>query len=66
MVLTGLLLKCFIDNLVNFPAHAIHVRKHDVININSIIFNHEYSAVNLTSSSTIDLSKLVDLSKLLI
>ena len=65
MVLTGLLYKCFIDNLLNFPAHVIHVRKDDVLNIKSIDFNHKYKAVNLTtSSSSIDLSKIVELSKL--
>ena len=64
MVLTGLLYKCFIDNLQNFPNHVIHVRKEDVLNIESIIFTHQFSRVNLTSSSTIDLSKLVDLCKL--
>lgn len=44
----------------------IHVNKQDLLNVESISFNHEYSAVNLTSPSTIDLSKLVELSKLLI
>ena len=40
----------------------IHVRKQD-ITIETIDFNHQYNAVNLTSSSSIDLSKLVDLSR---
>ena len=67
MVLTGLLYKCFIDNLLNFPAHVIHVSKQDVLNIKSIKYKHEYSSVNLTtSSSTIDLSKLKELCKILI
>ena len=39
----------------------IHACKQDVLNIELIKFNHEYSEVNITSSSTIDLSKLVDL-----
>ena len=39
----------------------IHACKQDVLNIELINFNHEYSEVNITSSSTIDLSKLVDL-----
>lgn len=64
MLLTGLLFKYFIVNLSNFPNHVIHVSKQDVLNIQSIIFIHEYSAVNLTSSSTFDLSKLVVLGKL--
>ena len=63
MVLTGLLLKCFIENLFNFPNHMIYVRKEDVLNIESILFTHGYSRVNLTSLSTIDLSKLVNLGK---
>ena len=42
----------------------IHVRKQDVLNIKSIEFKHGFSAVNLTSSSTIDLSKLEELCKL--
>ena len=64
MVLTGLLFKHFIANLSKHPNHVIYVSKHDVLNIKSIYFSHEYSAVNLTSSSTIDLSKLKDLRKL--
>ena len=42
----------------------IQVRKEDVLNVKSIKFNHDYSSVNLTSQSTIDLSKLVNLGKL--
>ena len=61
MVLIGLLYKYFIDNLYNFPDHVIRVCKQDVLNIQTIDFNQEYSEVNLTSSSTIDLSKLVNL-----
>ena len=64
MVLIGLLYKCFIVNLQNFPNHVIHVRKEDVLNIKTIIFSHEYSGVNLKNSSTIDLSKLANLRKL--
>ena len=66
MVLTFLLYKYFINNLSNFPDHVIHVRKQDVLKIESIYYRHEFSSVNLTSSSTIDLSKLVYISKLLI
>ena len=65
MVLTGLLFKCLIDNLLNIPAHVIHVRKQDVLKIQSIMFYYEYSGINLISSSTFDLSKLVYLGKLL-
>ena len=64
MVLTGLLLNYFFEHLLKFPNHVINVRKQDVLNIGSIEFKHQYSAANLTSSSTIDLSKLVYLGKL--
>ena len=64
MVLIGLLLKCFIDNLLSFPNHVIHVRKQDVLNIKSIDFIHTFDSVNLTSSATIDLSKLEELCKI--
>ena len=64
MVLTGLLYKCFIENLLNLPNHVIHIRKEDVLNIESIIFIYQFSGVNLISSPTIDLSKLEDLRKL--
>ena len=68
MVLIGLLYKYIIENLFNFPNHVIHVRKQDVLNIKSIYFSNEFSEefrdVNLTSSSTIDLSKLEDLCKI--
>ena len=60
-VLIGLLYKYFIDNLYNFPNHVIRVCKQDVLNIKTISFRHEFSEVNLTSSSTIDLSKLFEL-----
>ena len=43
----------------------IHVRKQDVLNIQSIDFMHKYTGVNLTSSSIIDLSKLENLCKIL-
>ena len=58
MVLIGLVYKCFIENLYNFPNYVIYVYKQDVSNIEFIDFGHEYSEANLTSSSTIDLSKL--------
>jgi hypothetical protein len=63
MVLIGLLYKYFIDNLFNFPNHVIRVCKQDVLNIQTIHSIYGYSGVNLTSSSTIDLSKLVKLRK---
>jgi hypothetical protein len=67
MVLTGLLLKSFIDNLLNLPNYVIHVCKKDVLKIESIQFKHELNVVNLiSSSSTIDLSKLEELCKILI
>ena len=59
MVLIGLLYNYFTDNLSNFPNHVIRVCKQDVSNIKFINFHHEYSGVNLTSSSNIDLSNLV-------
>lgn len=64
MALTGLLYRYFIDNFSS-RNHVIHVRKQDLLYIESIHFCHEYSEVNLISSSTFDLSKLVYLSKLL-
>ena len=63
MVLICLLYKYFIDNLYSFPNHVIRVCKQDVLNIKKIDFDHEYSEVNLTNPSTIDLSKLVNLCK---
>ena len=66
MVLTGLLFKFFVDNIFNGPNHVIHVRKEDVLNIQSIDFNYINNSVNLTSSSTIDLSKLEYLCKILL
>ena len=63
MVLIGLLYKHFIDNLFNLPNNVIRVRKESVSNIKAINCDYEYSEVNLTSSSTIDLSKLLNLSK---
>ena len=62
MVLIGLLYNTLIENVLNFPNHVIRVRKQDVLNIKSINFRYNYSGVNLTYSS-IDLSKLVKLSK---
>ena len=66
MVLIGLLYKSFILNLSNFPSHFIHVRKQEVLNIKYIIFEYDYCGVELTSDSTIDLTKLVTLSKLIL
>ena len=63
MILNTLLFSFFTKNLLNFPNHVIHVGKQDFLNIETIDFTHEFSRVNLTSSTTIDLSKLVDLSK---
>ena len=64
MVLTGLLFKYFMENLLNFPNHVINVSKQDVLKIESIKFYHDYCSINLTSQSTIDLSKLVNLGKI--
>ena len=65
MILIGVLFEYFIENIdEKFPNHVIHVRKQDVSNIKAIIFFHINNGANLTSSSTIDLSKLVQLSNL--
>ena len=64
MVLIGLLYKSFIENLSNFPSQVIHVSKQDVSNIESISFEYDFSAIELTNS-TIDLSRLLLLSKLI-
>ena len=62
MVLIGLLYKSFIENLSSrFPSQVINVHKHDVLNIESIVFDYDYCRVDL-NSTTIDLSKLVHLS----
>ena len=64
MVLISLLYKHFIDNLFNLPNNVIRVSKKSVSNIKTIHCDYEYRKVNLTSSSsTIDLSKLIKLSK---
>ena len=63
MVLIGLVYNKFIENMLNFPTHVIHVRKQDVSNVSSIVFQHHYSRVNFNGSSTIDLTKLHSLSK---
>ena len=63
MVLISLLLKCFGKNLLNFPAHVIHVRKQEFLNIQSIYFsNQEYQSV--VSYNIIDMSKLEELCKI--
>jgi hypothetical protein len=63
MVLICLLYKYFIENLSTFSKHIISVCRQDVLNIESIYVHHEYSEVNITSSSTIDLSRLLLLRK---
>ena len=63
MVLIGLFYNKFIENILEFPAHVIHVGKQSVSNVNSIVFQHHYSRVNLIGSSTIDLTKLHSLCK---
>lgn len=64
MVIIGLLFKNFIENLSNFPSQIIQVTKQDVSNIESISFEYDFRAVELTNS-TIDLSRLRLLSKLI-
>ena len=65
MVLIGLLYKSFIENLSNFPSPLIQVSKHDVLNIESIHFQYDYIGIQL-ANLTIDLSKLFELSKMII
>ena len=64
MVLLGLLIKHFFDNLSTqkFPSHVISVRKQDILNIKKIYCNALYG-VNLISTA-IDLSNLEKLGKL--
>ena len=62
MVLITLLYKSFVENLSYFPSQVIHVSKQDVLNIESITFEYDFSAIELTNS-TIDLSRLLLLSK---
>ena len=66
MILIGLLYKSFIENLSTFPSHFIHVRKRDVSNVESIHFEYDFNGVELANSSTIDLSRLVKLGRLII
>ena len=67
MILTCLLYTYFTYDLSNFPDHVIYVSKQDVSIIETINFKSDkFSSVNLTSStSTIDLSKLLNLRNLL-
>ena len=51
------------ENLLNFPNNIIHVRKQDASNIQSINVTNDFSRVNLSVSSKIDLSKIEYLSK---
>ena len=65
MVLIGLLLKYFFENIqsLQFPNHFIRVSKQALLEIKGIIFKYNYiRAISLTNSS-IDLSKLEYLSK---
>ena len=64
MILIGLLLKYFHDNIKTqqFPNNVIRVSKQDLLKIKEINFEYNISAINLTNSS-IDLSKLEYLCK---
>ena len=64
MFLICLLYKNFCDNLNDqkLPSHVIHVYKQDITKIKRIDFCYSVSGINLTNSS-IDLSKLLSLSK---
>ena len=61
MVLIGLLYKSFIENLSNFPSHIIRVCQQDVLNIESIRFEYDFSGAELISSTKFDLSRLIKL-----
>ena len=65
MVLTGLFYHYFIENLQNFPNSLICVSKQDILNIHTLEFGLKFDKLNLSSSSTIDLSKLSKLCKCL-
>ena len=66
MVLIGLLQKNLIENLQTekYPSHVIRVCKQDALNIKQIKFPYNINGVNLTDSSSIDLSNLESLSKM--
>lgn len=66
MVLIGLVYKHFFENLETqkLPNHVIQVRKKDLTNIQQISFKYTFNGVYLNSSS-IDLTKLEKLSKLI-
>lgn len=66
MVLIGLLQKYFFDNLKSekFPSHVIEVRKKDLLNIKQISLFYSVDELNLTDSSSIDLSNIERLSKI--
>jgi len=63
MVLIVLLQKYFFENLQTekYPSHVIRVCKQDTLNIKQINFLYEVNRVNLTDSSSIDLSNLESL-----
>ena len=64
MVLIGLLLKSFRDNIKaqQFPNHVIRVSKQDLVKIQRIDFEYQTNSIDLTNS-LVDLSKLEYLSK---
>lgn len=63
MVLIGLIYKCHYLETQKFPSILIRVVKQDLLNIERIDFKYDTSAVNLTSSLTFNLSKIVQLCK---
>lgn len=66
MVLIGLLQKYFFENLQTekFPSHVIRVCKQDTSNIKQINFSDDINGVNLTDSSSVNLSNLETLGKI--
>ena len=63
MILIGLFQKLFFDNLKSekFPSHVIEVRKQDLLDIKEITLYYAVDGLNLTDSSSIDLSNLESL-----
>ena len=67
MVLIGLILNYFYENLTSTtptPNHVIHISKADIVNIRGIVVNFHVKGIDLTSKSSIDLSKLEYLRKI--
>ena len=68
MILIGLFDKLFFENLNSekFPSPVISVRKRDLLSIKQIYFYYYVKCFNLTDSSSIDLSNLESLGKIML